>query len=299
MTDFLYDRSVILKFENRDTLEEFQVTGNKIDFQVEKQVSQEPNTAFIDIYNLSDDTAQKLVFRKKINQVEFGLTVKLLAGYRGREKKIFQGVIIAADLLKEGVTRIVRIEARNIYWILQKKRVKRTFAKDSLKSQAILTIINDITGENRSDASLSSESIAFVRSELGNERFKDTTTFEGAAAQIIETIEKGLLGRINILFDDAGITMQPVGKADNILAIRYAPRTGLIGTPQVTVVGVDFVVALDNELKINVPVNIQSDTVRSLNDGVDYVVKKVIHQGINRADGDWQSRVESIFPIDL
>ena len=88
MTDFLFDRSVILEFEDRVTGEKFRITDNKIDFQVEKQISTEPNPAFIDIYNLSDETSERIKFRKEILQARFGKTIKIIAGYRGREKKI-------------------------------------------------------------------------------------------------------------------------------------------------------------------------------------------------------------------
>lgn len=292
MTDFLFDRSVIIEFEDREDLSAppFNINANKIDFQVEKQISTEPNSAFIDIYNLSDETAQKINFRKEILLVKFGKTIKIRAGFRGREKKIFQGVIIGANTLREGVDKITRIEARNLYYALQAKRVKRTAAKGQLKGQLIIDIITKDIG-----ADLPRESRAFIFETLGREVFKDHTTFFGPAAQVINKLSLGLLSKILIAFDDSGVTFNPLGVALNVPSLRYGPRSGLIGTPQPTETGLDFKVTMDNELRINIPVIVQADTVRNLRDGHGYVVKKVLHAGINRAEGVWESRVESIF----
>lgn len=292
MTDFLFDRSVIVEFEDRDTLDKFNVTDNKVDFQVEKQISTEPNQAFIDIYNLSRDTAEKINFRKVINQVKFGKTVKIKAGYRDREKKIYQGIIIGANTLREGVNRITRIECRNIVYELFARKINRIAAKGEFKARFIVdVIVNDV------EARLPADSQLFIAETLGNERFKETTTFFGSAKQVINKLTKGLLSKITIAFDDSGVIFNPLGVALKGLDVVYTPRTGLIGTPQPTETGVDFKVFLDNELRMNQPVFLQSDTVRALNDGQRYVVKKVIHAGINRAEGSWESRVEAIFPL--
>lgn len=292
MTDFLFDRSVIIEFEDREDLNAppFNITDNKIDFQVEKQISTEPNSAFIDIYNLSDDTAQKINFRKEILLVKFGKTIKIRAGFRGREKKIFQGVIIGANTLREGVNKITRIEGRNLYYELQAKKIKKTASKGQLKAQFIINIIQKDIGADLADGSRT-----FIFKTFGKEVFKDSTTFFGPAAQVINKLSQGLLSKILIAFDDSGVTFNPLGVALAVPSIQYSPRTGLIGTPQPTETGLDFKVVLDNELRINIPVIVQAETVRNLKDGHGYVVKKVIHAGINRAEGVWESRVESIF----
>ncbi len=293
MTDFLFDRSVILIFEDRDTGETFRITDQKIDFQVEKQISTEPNSAAVDIYGLSDNTAQKINFRKRINQVKFGKTIKILAGYGDRERKIFQGVIVGANTLRRGVNKITRIEGRNIYYELQTKRINKTAAKGQLKARFIVDIITKDIG-----ASLPDTSRDYIFDVLGRERFKDFTTYFGPASQVINKISDNLLSKIVVAFDDAGVIFNRLGVALPIPAIRYSPRAGgLIGTPEPTETGLDFTVQLDNELRINSPVIVQADTVRALKDGGGYVVKKIIHAGINRAEGAWESRVESIFNI--
>lgn len=290
MTDLLFDRSVILIFEDRDTGETFRITDQKIDFQVEKQISTEPNSAAVDIYELSDDTAQKINFRKRINQIKFGKTLKILSGYRGRERKIFQGVVVGANTSREGVNKITRIEGRNIYYELQAKRINRTAAKGQLKANFIIDIITKDIG-----ALLPDTSRAYIFDALGKETFKDTTTFFGPASQVINKLNNNLLSKIAVAFDDAGVIANPLGVALPIPAIRYAKHTGLIGTPESTETGLDFKVQLDNELRINSPVIVTSETVRALKDGHGYVVKKILHVGINRAPGPWESRVESIF----
>jgi len=295
MTDILFDRSTILEFEDRDTGETFQITDQKIDFQVEKQISTEPNAAYIDIYGLSDETSEKIKFRKKINQVKFGKTLKIKAGYRGREKKIFTGVVIGANIITDGVEKITRIEARNLWYELQAKKVKKTAAKGQPKAGFIVDIIQNDIG-----AGLPTESLQYINEALGNETFKDVTTFFGPARQVVEKISNNLLSRIIINFDDAGVTFQPIGIAlnpDIVPPLSYSPTTGLIGTPESTETGLDFKVQLDNDARINRYVVVQADTVRALNDGGVYVVKKAIHAGVNRAEGVWETRYESVFDL--
>jgi hypothetical protein len=293
MTDFLFDRSTILEFEDRVTGEQFNITDQKIDFQVEKQISTEPNTANIDIYGLSDETAQKINFRKQILEVRYGKTIKIKAGYRDREKKIFQGVVIGANTIRDGVEKITRIEARNLWFELQAKQVKKTAAQGQPKADFIIGIIRDDIG-----AELPAESIKYITETLGNETFKDVTTYFGPARQVVDKISNNLLSKIIINFDDAGVNFQPIGIALDVPPLEYGPRTGLKGTPHPTETGLDFTVQLDNEARINRLVIVQSDTVRSLNDGGIYVIKKAIFAGVNRADGPWETRYESVFDLN-
>ena len=134
MRNFLFNRNVRVVFTNRDdpgdvvTIEDPKIIGAeplKIDFQVEKQLSTEPNRADVDIYNLSDDSASKINFRKPLLEFKYGRKVEIFADYEGRDKKIFPGlvitkiftgVVIAANTSREGNIKITRIECINIIY---------------------------------------------------------------------------------------------------------------------------------------------------------------------------------------
>ena len=298
MTDFLYNREVSVEFTDRDNpsdvvaIEDPKITGKepiKIDFQVEKQVAAEPNRADITIWNLSDDTAAKINFRKPLLKFEFGRKVELFAGYEGRSRKIFSGVVIAAITSREGKLKATRVECRNIFYELTQLPINKTFAKGQLKSDAVLAILKEI------GATIDAKGIGVLISRMAGQVFKDTTTFKGTAYNVISQINRGLLGFVNIYFGDIATSFNPVGVPLDEPPIIYDKTNGLIGTPKPSEIGADFIVQLDNELKISSPVILLSDTIQAFFQSGRFVVKRVTHAGTNRADGDFQSRAVAVF----
>jgi len=314
MTDFLFNREVRVEFTNRDDPDDVVVIGTpdpttgvqvpkiigaeplKIDFQVEKQLSTEPNRADIDISNLSDDSASKINFRKPTLAFRYGRRADIFAGYEGRIKKIFSGVVISAITSREGAIKVTRIECRNIFYELMQLPINRSFAKGDLKSNAILTIIKDIGGM------ITPQGRNTLNSRLSGQTFKDATNFTGTAYNIINEISRGLLSSVVISFDDVATSFNPVGIPLDEPPTIYDQFTGLLGTPQPTEIGADFRIMLDPDLKISSPVLLLSDTIQAFfGAGTEFtttgrfVVKQLIHSGTNRADGVFESRVISVF----
>lgn len=302
----LFDRVIRIEFENRDTGEKFFVGNspesskgpktafnevNKITFQVEKQISTEPNVAFVEIFNLSDSTRAKINFRQDVRVLKFGNKINIVAGYRGEEKRIFSGVIVAANSPKEGPTFVTRINARNIFYELMSQKIVKTAAKGELRSSFIIKILEDI------GATLADGSEQFIKERLGDSKFKDATTYVSSAASVINDINSNLVDRINIYFDDVGVNFNPLGVALDIPVIEYSQKNGLIGTPEINEVGADFKILLDASMKLNSPVKLDSVTIRAINPGMKYVVKKVIHVGSNRADDVFETRCQAIYEI--
>ncbi|MHC4397899.1 MAG: baseplate hub protein [Planctomycetota bacterium] len=294
----LFNREVRLVLTNRDdpldvvTIEDPKIPEKeplKIDFQVEKQLSTEPNRADVDIYNLSDDTAAKINFRKPVLEFKYGRRIDIFAGYEGQARKIFSGVVISAITSKEGPLKITRIECRNIFYELMRLPVNITAAKGELKSNAVLNVLSVI------GAVVDGKAKANLINRLSGETFTDTMTLTGTAYEIIDKINRGLLGVINVYFDDIGTSFNPVGIPNDEPAAFYSQENGLIGTPKPTEIGADFIVQLDNELRLGSPVDIDSPTIRSFFALGKFVTKKIIHAGTNDAEGDFQTRVTSVF----
>lgn len=299
MTDFLFDRRIKLVFTDRDDdtdqviIENPEIVGEeplKIDFQVEKQLSTEPNRADIDITNLSDDSASKINFRKPILEFKFGRKVEIFAGYGDRVKKIFSGVVIAAITSREGAIKVTRVECRNIFYELMQSRINETAAKGTLKSSFILRLLTLI------GANIEAKARAVMIQRLSGQVFKDTTTFTGTAYNIINEINRGLLSAVTISFDDIATSFNPVGLALDEESVEYDATKGqILGTPQPTEIGTDFSIPLDPDLKISSPVLLKSATINAFFPSGEFVVKQIIHSGVNRADGVFESRVISVF----
>lgn len=299
MTNFLFDRDVTVKIINREvpsdiiTIENPRIKGKEpiyIDFQVEKQVSTEPNKADINIYNLSDDTAAKINFRRPILSFNFGKKIELYAGYLGRSKKIFSGVITSAITSRNGNTKITRIECRNIFYELMQLPINETFAAGQSKEKAVLKILNSI------GATVDAQAKTTLRQRLAGQVFKEKVTYSKKTAyNVIEEINKNFFSFINIYFDDIGVSFNPIGLPLDQAPIFYSQENGLLGTPKPHEKGTEFTVLLDNDLKMSAPVTIASDTIRAFFQTGNFVVRRIIHAGTNRSDGVFESRADSVF----
>ena len=321
MTDFLFNREVRVEFTNRDDPDDVVVIGTpdpsvgeqvpkiigaeplKIDFQVAKQLSTEHNRADIDISNISDDSASKINFRKPTLAFRFGRKVEIFAGYEGRIKKIFSGVVISAITSREATIKVTRIECRNIFYELMQLPINISFPggddvkkENKLKSNAILKILKII------GATITPAGEALLKSRLGDTVFKDATNFTGTAWNVINQINRGLTSSVVISFDDVATSFNPVGIPLDEPPTIYDQSTGLLGTPQPTEIGADFKIMLDPDLKISSPVLLLSDTIQAFfGAGTEFtttgrfVVKQIVHSGTNRADGVFESRVISVF----
>jgi hypothetical protein len=311
MANFLYNRSVRVVLTDRDDPTDIITIENpKIDFQVEKQISIEPNRADIDIYNLSDDTASKINFRKPLFEFKFGRKVELFAGYKDGgldlAKKIFSGVVISAITSAESPLKITRLECRNIFFELMQLPIKETAAKGELKADFIIKLLRKIgasVSPGDPAAGIKADQIAPLRARFNGETFADATNYSGTAYSVIDEISRGFFSKVNIYFDDIGVSFNPIGVPLNETPIIYDKETGLIGTPQPTEIGADFSVMLDPELKMSMPVILSSDTIQAffqsgsnvLSQSGRLVVKKVIHAGSNRTDGSFETRASSVF----
>lgn len=278
-----------------------------ITFQIEKQVSSEPNSAYIDVYNIASK-AGILDFRFDPNGIHFGAQVTINAGYIGQGEltQLFTGVITNANTFKAPPNYITRMEIRNIYFELMKRRVKIKVDKGFPKYAAVLKCINQIGGF------ISAESQADISERLAGAVYEKSEVIEDTAENFLSRISATFPNRIVIYWDDAGVAFNPVGIANKTRPIKTVNiANGLIGTPQVLQTGYSFEKRVDGSFRINDRVIIQSETVQRAqlaaggftnfnpfqgeNKRSDYtVVKKIIHSGDNRS-GDFKTSVETAF----
>lgn len=277
-----------------------------ITFQIEKQVSSEPNSAYIDVYNIASK-AGILDFRFDPNGIHFGAQVTVNAGYIGEGlTQLFTGVITNANTFKAPPNYITRMEIRNIYFELMKRRVKIKVDKGFPKYAAVLKCINQIGGD------VSEESKVFIAQKLAGAVYEKPEVIEDTAENFLSRISATFPKRIVIYWDDAGVAFNPVGIANKTRPIKTVSiANGLIGTPQVLQTGYSFEKRVDGSFRINDRVIIQSETVQRAqlasggatqfnifqgpSNRANYtVVKKIIHSGDNRS-GDFKTSMETVF----
>lgn len=306
MIQRLFKREVTAVFADRQNTSDIVKIGNpdvpgkeplRIDFQVEKELALGTlNRADLTIYNLSDSTAAKINFRKPVldqtrfQEQRFGRKVEIFAGYKGFARRIFKGIVVSAITSKKGTVKQTVIQCINDFYEVMNTKIAESFSAGSSKSQAIMTIISKI------GLPISAAAKSQLQARMAGQVFKDETNLEGTAYSVINKINRSALGIVNVSFGDTGVRFNPVGiPLEGEPELFYNQNNGLIGTPQPTDIGCNFTVQLDNELKIGSPVSIDSETIRSFFALGKFVARQIIHDGSNYADGDFQSRVVSVF----
>jgi len=274
-----------------------------IKFQVEKQVSSEPNRAFLELYNLSEEHSGAIDFRFDPFANNFGAQVTIKGGYLDTGiRQMYSGVITQALTTFEAPDYITRVECRNIYYELMRRPVSYQVASGAAKADVILSIIQQAGGFIESGQETS------IRRNLNGALYEEDELIEGTLDEVLTMFSAGLPRRIIVFWDDAGVSFDPLGLPSSGRETKVVSETnGMIGSPQANATGVDYQTRLDPTYRINDPVKIISfatDRLALAAGGASGVqraevlaVSKIIHSGDNR-EGEFKTSVSAKF-IDL
>lgn len=127
----LFDRVIELTVGNTE------INGLDIAFEIEKDLTPEPNPCHIEIYNLS---AQNRGILSKYPRVP----VVLKAGYRDHVGIIFQGDMISCAHIKEGPTWKTVLASGDGAKAIQTARIKKSFAKGTPAKTVIKEIAEQL-----------------------------------------------------------------------------------------------------------------------------------------------------------
>jgi hypothetical protein len=142
----LFDRVVELRVGDTE------ITGLDITFEIEKDLTPEPNPCHIEIYNLSSKNREILSKYKRV-------PILLRAGYQGHVSVIYDGDLMRCTHIKEGPswkTLLTNGEGANA---IQSTRINKSFAKGT----PVKTVIKEIAKQLKipsNDALRQLESIA-------------------------------------------------------------------------------------------------------------------------------------------
>lgn len=285
-----------------------------VKFQVEKQVSSEPNNASLEIYGMNEEHASALDFKFDLFANIFGAQVIIKGGFIedgvATINQMYTGVITQSLTTFEAPERITRIEIKNILYELMRRPVVYQASEGQLKADMILDVIKQAGGFIESGQEKA------LRENLGGYSFDEDEEIKGTLESVTSRFTKGLPRRVVIFWDDAGVSFDPLGIPSKGRPVKFvSEETGLIGTPNVSVSGLSYDSRLDATYRINDPVVVISDVTNRLSlaairtidststdtSGIVFsgttVVSKIIHVGDNR-EGDFKTSVETKF-IDL
>lgn len=141
--------TVLYKRKVKVSLGDVEISEAKIDFDISKTDSGEPNSAVVIIYNLNEST------RGKIQQIEPQTKVIVEAGHLGLDPIsgktrsdddnlfiIFYGDLKQAYQTKQGPNWVTKLELGDGYEAIKTKRVSLSFEEGTTYAQAASTILN-------------------------------------------------------------------------------------------------------------------------------------------------------------
>lgn len=189
-----------------------------INFEVQKSVEREPNTAKIQVYNLSPHR------RAQVRETE-DLTVKLEAGYVGQTSVLFEGDVRTADSVPDGVDVIITLECEDGGTAYRATRVNRSFEAGT-SVQTVLRAAAEAMGVGDGNLREVSQTVEL---EGGGTMYPEGTVLSGRACDEVDRIARscGLTWSVQNGVLQFRRGSQPL----ETTAIRLTPNTGLIGSP--------------------------------------------------------------------
>lgn len=281
MSDF-FDRVIDLQMEN------FQVTGLRINFSVEKSLVGFPNLSNIKVYNLSEDSRNKVETQFK--------DIRLSAGYND-PILLFKGQIINVIHQKIGVDWITEIFCGDATKILNDATINKALAPGATTEQIYNELIGQLPGVTKGITEGLRNCIS------GKQSLLRSLQLSGSVKAWIDAIAEacGFDFSINEGIAETTELNQPLTDVEPII-INQA--NGMIGSPERTEIGVSVKSLLNPNLKlarrikiesISQAINIGNLFFRKIppirNEGI-YRIDKLVHLG-DTHDNQWETQIQA------
>jgi hypothetical protein len=271
----LYDRIASVLIGTTSAQTAVRVRGLRISFEVKKTRTKTPNTAKIDIYNLSEDTQNKIK--------ESDGFVVLKAGYvTAGEEDLFRGNILHITRKLTPPDTVVTIEAQDGNTELNGKMVSLSFV-DSVSAMTVLNTI--LTHFN-----LSRKSMSVL--DVSDKQYIKGFTFTGLAKDALTKVTDYL--GLEWAVQDNEFKLVPVNGADKYPVVLLTSDSGMLGSPskiedkKAGLAGWSVTSLLMPAVEPASRVALQSEFVQS---GSVFTVHSIVHSGDTHGD-TWQSKLE-------
>ena len=292
--DMLFHRSIKVAFDGVDI---DPVTNLRVIFDANKSDGEQLNKATITIFNLRSSSRSALSKPRplKAGFADNIITVLLYAGYEDNIKEIIAGDIYMAHSTRVGTEWITTIElysgiaaatlgASSVHF--DGKTKAKTISDELLKpldlsvdyTQDALDALSGVTYSDFSESGMALRSVNVFLKRFG---LKFT----------IEENNKGLVYKDN----------SPRKRDEAISNVNtFSIKNGLIGSPNITRTGIEFVSLLRPEIHMLDTVFVESQTINEALQKDEllsnkYVVKNIRHFGDNRGD-EWFTAIEGFYP---
>lgn len=241
----------------------------KIEFQVSRSLSRDPNTCQVKLYNL-DEVSLGIIQAT-------GAFIQVLAGYKPFPSLIFSGNVAkrGVTIEKNDVDRVVTIEAGDGELSNTSSRFDWHYAAGTPVNLILANIIVNL------GVGLGPGSPTLPPKVLPNDR-----TFYGKATDALDELVGEAGGSWSI--QDGNLELLLGDQPTAELAVSLTPSSGLIGAPQRTDKGISIKSLLHPDIRPGRPLHILSERVIGF-----FKPKTVSHSG-DTEGGSWQTEVEAV-----
>ncbi len=246
-----------------------QIDKLRITFDVTKEKGSTANKAEVTIYNLSEATISRVA--------DADDPILLLeVGYGGELEQLYIGDIgddPGISTTQEGADRVTKIECESGAKDMQTRTISRSYELGTNQVDVLNDMIKGM-----------SDTIGEIKADIKS-KFENGFSFSGLVKDGLDVITKD--NDLDWSIDDDEITVLPVDGGSDADIVLLTPSTGLIGRPQKTKEGVNFVALLNPRIKPGRFTDLRSKTVESI-----VLVEKAFYRG-DTHEGDFIVEAES------
>lgn len=196
------------------TVGDTHITGLDIAFEIEKDLSSEPNPCSVEIFNLSPENRSIL---SKYDRV----WVMLRAGYKDSVGLIFKGDMLSIRHLKEGPTWKTVLASGDGANAIQTARTKKSYAKGT----PVKTVVKDLAEQLKLPHDNAIKQIEDLQSKL-EKGFM-------VSGGIMHSMTSILQGKASVSIQDGKLQILKKGEALQKEALVLSSDSGLLSTPEI------------------------------------------------------------------
>lgn len=268
----------------------FEVTGLKINFKVEKSLVGYPNLANIKIYNLSESSRNKIE--------EEGLQIQLYVGHEDTSVPLlFEGDIVNVVHIKSGPDWVSEIFCADGVNILSTSTINKTLPAGVDTQQIFNELVNQMDGIKKGATEGIQNCLSGKRSVLRE------LQLSGNVKDFLDRLSKdcGFEYSVNDGVIETTATGLPLSDVPPFIINQ---GTGMIGSPERTEIGINVRHLLLPELKLARTIKVESLSAKInvgnlffrkvppiRNEGI-YRIDKLVHIGDTR-DNPWETQIQS------
>lgn len=246
--------------------ETLSITQLRVAFSIDKTISEKPNPAQIQIWNLNRNHINQLLsqqFKK----------VRLSVGYQ-RISQIYQGDITKAKIKREGLDFILELECADGHQAYTQGRSNITLNSGATDEQILAEVQKNMPALE-----------AGTQDVVNKRQLPRARVLNGDSREILNRIAKN--NKANWSIQDGKLLFLPYDKVLNDEAVLLNQATGMVGTPEQTDDGLELTCLLNPALQIGGLVKVQS-IIEYFNG--EYKIVKLSHNG-DGLGGDWLSKM--------